>query len=82
SLDVSVRAQVLNLLCVVQDRLGLTYFFIRHDLALVRYFCDRVALVHCGALVEEGETDPVFDHSESAYARMLIQPMPEVRVPA
>ncbi|WP_283646924.1 hypothetical protein [Marinovum algicola] len=77
-----MRAQVLSLLCVVQDRLGLTYFFIRHDLALVRYFCDRVALIHCGELVEEGEADRIFDHSESAYARMLIQPMPEVRVPA
>ena len=68
-----MRAQVLSLLCVVQDR---------HDLALVRYPCDRVALIHCGELVEEGEADRIFDHSESAYARMLIQPMPEVRVPA
>ena len=80
ALDVSVQAQVLNLLCDLQDRLGLTYFFISHDLAVVRYLCDRVALIYRGELVEEGETDQIFDAPKSEYARMLIGAMPEVKV--
>ena len=80
ALDVSVQAQVLNLLCDLQDRLGLTYFFISHDLAVVRYLCDRVALIYRGELVEEGDTDDIFDSPRSAYAKMLIGAMPEVRV--
>ena len=82
ALDVSVQAQVLNLLCDLQDRLGLTYFFISHDLAVVRYLCNRVALISRGELVEEGETDQIFDAPRSDYARMLIGAMPEVRVRA
>lgn len=82
ALDVSVQAQVLNLLCDLQDRLGLTYFFISHDLAVVRYLCDRVALIYRGELVEEGDTDDIFDAPNSDYARMLIGAMPEVRVPS
>ncbi|WP_264214353.1 ATP-binding cassette domain-containing protein [Leisingera thetidis] len=81
ALDVSVQAQVLNLLCDLQDKLGLTYFFISHDLAVVRYLCDRVALIYRGELVEEGNTDRIFDFPESDYARMLIGAMPEVQVP-
>ncbi|WP_350356316.1 hypothetical protein [Leisingera thetidis] len=61
--------------------LGLTYFFISHDLAVVRYLCDRVALIYRGELVEEGDTDQIFDHPESEYTRMLIGAMPEVQVP-
>ena len=79
-LDVSSQAQVLNLLCDLQDRLGLTYFFISHDLAVVRYLCDRVALIYRGELVEEGETDEIFDAPKSDYAKMLIGAMPEVKV--
>ena len=81
ALDVSVQAQVLNLLCDLQDRLGLTYFFISHDLAVVRYLCDRVALIYRGELVEEGTTAAIFDAPKSDYARMLIGAMPEVAVP-
>lgn len=82
ALDVSVQAQVLNLLCDLQDRLGLTYLFISHDLAVVRYLCDRVALIYRGELVEEGDTDDIFNAPNSDYARMLIGTMPEVRVPS
>jgi ABC-type glutathione transport system ATPase component len=81
ALDVSVQAQVLNLLIELQDRLGLTYFFISHDLSVVRYLCDRVALIHRGEIVEEGTSARIFDAPESDYARMLIGAMPEVRVP-
>lgn len=82
ALDVSVQAQVLNLLCELQDRLGLTYFFISHDLAVVRYLCDRVALINRGEIVEQGDCVDIFDAPTSEYARTLISAMPEVKVPA
>lgn len=80
ALDVSVQAQVLNLLFDLQDKLGLTYFFISHDLAVVRYLCDRVALILHGKVVEQGSSDAIFDTPQSDYAKMLIGAMPEVRV--
>lgn len=80
ALDVSVQAQVLNLLFDLQDKLGLTYFFISHDLAVVRYLCDRVALILHGKIVEQGSSDAIFDNPKSDYAKMLIGAMPDVRV--
>ncbi|MFI5013191.1 MAG: ATP-binding cassette domain-containing protein [Hyphomicrobiales bacterium] len=77
ALDVSVQAQVLNLLHDLQKRLGLTYLFISHDLGVIRYICDRVALIHHGRIVEEGETEEVFRRPRSDYARMLIAAMPD-----
>jgi ABC-type glutathione transport system ATPase component len=81
ALDVSVQAQVLNLLCDLQARLGLTFFFISHDLAVIRYICDRVALLHRGVLVEQGPTARIFDAPQSDHARTLLAAMPEVVVP-
>jgi ABC-type glutathione transport system ATPase component len=81
ALDVSVQAQVLNLLCDLQARLGLTYFFISHDLAVIRYVCDRVALLHRGAVVEQGPTAEIFDRPQSPHTRSLLAAMPEVVVP-
>jgi ABC-type glutathione transport system ATPase component len=77
ALDVSVQAQVLNLLHELQAQLGLTYFFISHDLGVIRYICDRVALIYRGQLVEEGDTETVFRSPASDYARMLLAAMPE-----
>ena len=77
ALDVSVQAQVLNLLHELQAQLGLTYFFISHDLGVIRYICDRVALIYRGQLVEEGETEQVFRAPASDYARTLLAAMPE-----
>ncbi len=80
ALDVSVQAQVLNLLADLQARLGLTYLFISHDLGVIRYVCDRVALIWQGRIIEQGETQAVFDAPASDYARTLISAMPEVDV--
>jgi ABC-type oligopeptide transport system ATPase subunit len=78
ALDVSVQAQVLNLLDDLQARLGLTYLFISHDLAVIRYICDRVALIYRGDIVEEGATAAIFDNPQSDYAKTLLAAMPEV----
>ena len=77
SLDVSIKAQVLNLFAQLRADLGLTYLFISHDLGVIRYICDRVSLIHRGRIVEEGETEEVFGRPKSDYARMLIAAMPD-----
>jgi ABC-type glutathione transport system ATPase component len=77
ALDVSVQAQVLNLLHDLQQRLSLTFLFISHDLGVIRAMCDRVALIHRGRIVEEGESEAVFTAPRSDYARMLMAAMPE-----
>jgi ABC-type glutathione transport system ATPase component len=79
ALDVSVQAQVLNLLDELQRRLGLTYLFISHDLAVIRYVCDRVALIRHGRVVEQGACRQIFDAPQTDYARTLLAAMPEVR---
>jgi ABC-type oligopeptide transport system ATPase subunit len=76
ALDVSVQAQVLNLLHDLQQRLSLTYLFISHDLGVIRYMCDRVALIHHGRLVEDGPCQQVFDAPRSDYARQLLAAVP------
>jgi ABC-type oligopeptide transport system ATPase subunit len=76
ALDVSVQADVLNLLHRLQQELGLTYFFISHDLAVIRYICDEVAVIYRGKLVESGLVTDIFDRPQSDYTRMLLNAMP------
>ena len=68
ALDVSVKAQVLDLLADLQAEHGLTYLFISHDLGVVRHFADRVAVMAAGEIVEEGDCDQIFESPAQAYA--------------
>ncbi|GGA00446.1 ABC transporter ATP-binding protein [Elstera cyanobacteriorum] len=76
ALDVSIRAQVLDLLMELQDRLGLSYIFISHDLGVIRYMCDRVAVMYRGKLVELGEAEQVCTAPEHPYTKALLSAIP------
>jgi ABC-type microcin C transport system duplicated ATPase subunit YejF len=80
ALDVSVGAQVVNLLRELQSRYGLTYLFISHSMPLVRYLCDRVAVMQKGRLVELGECERVCCEPQQVYTRELIAATPEMPV--
>ena len=76
ALDVSVRAQVRNLLCDVVHQRGLTLVFVSHDLSVVRQVCDRVAVMRRGELVEVADTDQLFEHPQHAYTQQLLAAVP------
>ena len=76
ALDVSIRAQILDLLLDVQQRLGLSFLFISHDISVVRYFCDRVAVMHRGKLVEIGPAEQICTAPREPYTRSLISAVP------
>jgi peptide/nickel transport system ATP-binding protein len=82
ALDVSVGAQVVNLLRELQQRYELTYLFISHSMPLVRYLCDRVAVMKRGRLVEVGSCEQVCDSPREAYTRELVSATPEIRLHA
>jgi len=79
ALDVSIRAQVLDLFAELNQRLGVAYVFITHDLTVARAITDRVMVMHDGRIVEEGVTDDVLDHPNSDPARALVDAAPDLR---
>jgi peptide/nickel transport system ATP-binding protein len=76
ALDVSIRAQILDLLLDIQQRLDLSFIFISHDISVVRYFCDRVAVLHRGKLVEMGTAEQICTDPQQPYTKSLISAVP------
>lgn len=77
ALDVSIQAQILNLLKSLQEQLGLTYIFITHDLSVVYYFADDIAVMYLGQLVEKASADELFEHPIHPYTQALLSAIPE-----
>lgn len=77
ALDVSIRAQVLNLLSQLQKEYGLTYLFIAHDLSIMRFITNRLAVIHKGEIVELSDTEKLFEHPLHPYTKSLISAIPQ-----
>jgi peptide/nickel transport system ATP-binding protein len=77
ALDVSVRAQILNLLQDLQEEMHLTYLFVSHDLSVIEYLCDRVAVMYVGKIVELAITDEIFSQPKHPYTEALISAVPK-----
>jgi peptide/nickel transport system ATP-binding protein len=81
ALDVSVQAQILNLLREIQGRLGLGLLFITHDLRVAAQLCDRVVVMHQGQIIEEGPTAQLYAHPQQDYTRRLFDAAPAALPP-
>ena len=77
ALDVSIRAQIINLLNKLKEERGLTILFIAHDLSVVKYFCDRIAVMYFGEMVEMASSDELFAHPLHPYTRALLSAIPK-----
>lgn len=82
ALDVSIQSQILNLLLKLRSELDLTMIFISHDLSVVRYVADNIAVMQQGQIVEYGESEKVFNHPEHPYTRILLKAIPSIETTA
>jgi peptide/nickel transport system ATP-binding protein len=78
ALDVSVQAQILNLLRELQDALGVSYLFVTHNIGVVAYLADRVAVMHAGEIVEIGEASQILNNPQNAYSKTLLSAVPKL----
>ena len=76
ALDMSIQAQVVNLMRDLQEEMGITYLFIAHDLAMVKYISDRIGVMHLGYIVETGTTDEIFANPIHPYTKSLLSAIP------
>jgi oligopeptide transport system ATP-binding protein len=76
ALDVSIQAQIVNLLDDLQDEMGLTYVFVAHDIGVVRHISDRIAVMNQGKIVETGDADQVCEHPRDEYTKKLLAAVP------
>ena len=77
ALDVSVQAQVLNLLMDLKERFGLSYLFISHDISVIKHISDRIMVMEKGVIVETGDSETVFHHPQHPYTKRLIAAVPK-----
>jgi ABC-type oligopeptide transport system ATPase subunit len=82
ALDVSVQMRILNLLLDLRETMGFSILFITHNLAVVEYLCDRVAVIENGAIVESGRTSVVFDNPQQPYTKALLDAAPLIVAPS
>jgi ABC-type oligopeptide transport system ATPase subunit len=80
AVDVVIQAQILDLLTDLQDELGLTYLFVSHDLAAVRYLAPTIAVMYRGRIVEQGDRADIFEHPAHEYTRTLIDAIPALKL--
>ena len=79
ALDVAIQAQILNLMIKLQEDLGLTYLFISHDLGVVQYLCDEVAVMYLGRIVEQADRKTIFSQPKHPYTRALLSAVPSAK---
>jgi len=80
ALDVSIQAQIVNLLEDIQDKFGLTYLFISHDLGMIKHLCTRVAVMYLGQIVELGNKEDLYEHPQHPYTKALIAAAPQLHL--
>ena len=78
ALDVSIQAQIINLLINLKERFNLTYLFISHDLNVVKYLCTKIAIMYRGEIVETGTTEEIFNNPKHKYTKLLLNSIPEI----